>query len=143
MIYVVPFQAEHVFEMEIQPDQKWIQDYLDLQSTRTLENEWASTLMEDGVPIACAGPIVYWTDRALMWSYIGTGVTRNIFIKLHSIAKEYLAGLPFRRLEAAVDCDFKAGHRWVLALGFKKEASRMEAFQIDGRDCTLYAKVRK
>ena len=72
-----------------------------------------------------------------------TGITKRNFLKLHYLAKEYLGGLPIRRLEASVNTGFTAAHRWVKALGFKMEAPRMEAFQIDGSDCALYARVKK
>ena len=143
MLYGVPFQAEHLEGLILQTAQQWSRAYLNLAQMRTLENEWASTLMADGVPIACVGAVVYWDNRALLWSFLGARVSEHRFLTIHGMAKAYLAGLPFRRLEAAVDVGFEAGHRWVRALGFTQEAPCMEAFQVDGRDCALYAKVRR
>ena len=143
MLYGVPFQAEHLVALPLQTAQQWGRAYLQLAQLRTLENEWASTLMDDGEPIACVGPAVYWDNRALVWSFLSDRVCRGNFLTIHRLAKAYLAGLPFRRLEAAVDVGFDAGHRWATILGFVCEASKMEAFQVDGRDCALYARVRR
>lgn len=143
MMYPVPFEAEHVFNMELQPAQTWLFDYLAIENLRPLENMWATTLMEDGTPILCGGPMVFWHNRALMWSFISTKVSRDKFLRVHKRVKNYLDSLPFARLEATVDVDFKAGHRWMKSLGFKMEAARMVGYDFDGRDCALYAKVRR
>jgi RimJ/RimL family protein N-acetyltransferase len=143
MWYVVPFEAEHIFRMDLQEAQEWIKERLVLSQLRNLENEWAITVMVDGEPIACAGPIVYWPGRALLWSFISRRVDQSNFLKIHRRAKAFIAELPFRRLEANVDVNFEAGHRWVNALGFELEAPRMKAFYIDGRDCSLYAKIKE
>ena len=143
MLYLVPFKAEHVLKMKLQINQKWIEKYISVETLKTLENEWAVTVMENGKPVTCAGPVIYWANRALMWSFIGTGITKQNFLEMHYIAKEYLDGLPIRRLEAAINLSFTAAHRWIKALGFKMEAPCMKAFQIDGSDCALYARVKK
>jgi len=96
MLYLVPFKAEHVLQMELQSDQSWIEKYINIETLKTLENEWAVTVMEDGNPVTCAGPANYWDNRALVWSFIGTGITKRNFLKLHYLAKEYLDGLPIR-----------------------------------------------
>jgi len=142
MLYEIPFQARHILDLDLQPAQKGITSYLNLDNLKTLENEWAVTVMERGVPALCAGTIVYWDNRAYLWSFVSSRVTRYNFIEVHRIARRYLLGLPFRRVEATVDVDFPAGHRWLRLLGFTLEAERMQAFQVDGRDCALYARVR-
>ena len=131
-----------MFKMELQEEQKWIQKYMDLAKLQTLENLWASTLMKDGEPILCAGPIVCGDHRAILWSVLSNKVNKFNFLVIHLLSKEYIANLPFRRLETVVECKFKEGHRWMAALGFEMEAPRMKAFQEDGRDCSLYALVR-
>ena len=50
--------------------------------------------------------------------------------------------LIFQRIEASVDVDFTAGHRWLRSLGFKCEAAMMQAFDPMGRTHSLYALVR-
>lgn len=141
MMYEVPFRAEHVFQMKIQTGQEWVEKHLELDDIRTLENEWATTLMEKGKPLICVGPMVYWSNRALIWSFIGDMITTTDFLKIHFRAKRYIASLPFNRLEAAIDTDFAVGHRWIKLLGFKLEAKCMKAYQLDGRDSSLYSRI--
>lgn len=141
MMYVVPYEAGHIARMRVQAAQAWLVSRQAPAVLRSLENEYASTLMVDGTPIACAGAVPLWEGRAYVWSWIGDSVCTANFRAVHRHAKEFLAGLPFRRLEATVDCAFEAGHRWVKALGFTMEAPRMVAFEVDGRDSALYARV--
>ena len=109
---------------------------------RTLESPWATTLVADGRPILSGGAIPLWMGRAYLWSFLSDKVTRRNFVEVTSFVRRFLNGLPFKRVEASVECDHEAGHRWVRALGFELEAPRMRAFQVDGRDCALYARVR-
>jgi RimJ/RimL family protein N-acetyltransferase len=129
--------------MKVQGAQAWLTQHTNEEQLRGLENKYAATLMRDGRPVACAGALEFWENRALVWSWLSDDVTARDFRVVHGYAKRFLEGLPFRRLEAAVDVGFEAGHRWVKALGFRCEAPRMEAFEIDGRDSALYARVRK
>lgn len=142
MIYTVPFEVEHYARMGVQPAQQWMKTGFRPEDLKTLENDYAVTLMVDGEPAACAGAVEYWPGRALVWAVLGDAVDAQFFPVLHREAKLFLDGLPMARLEAAVDCDFDAGHRWAKALGFKVEAERMRKFHMDGRDCALYARVR-
>ncbi|RME94051.1 MAG: hypothetical protein D6773_19975 [Alphaproteobacteria bacterium] len=139
MIYEVPFQAEHLLRMELQSAQKWFTRYMDVEKLRDLEGAYSVTAMQDGEPIMCGGAVEMWPGRALLWMHIREGIGPRVFRECHYRVKRFMAGLPYRRLEAAVDCDFKAAHRWVKALGMKCEAPRMAAYQVDGRDCALYA----
>lgn len=113
-----------------------------LPQLRGLENDWSSTLMEDAKPFACAGVLPYWENRALVWSFLSADVAPANFWAVHAAARQFLDGLPFRRLEAAVDVGFENGHRWMKALGFRVEAPLMRAFQVDGRDCVGYVRIK-
>lgn len=141
MMYPVTYRAEHIQSLVVQSAQEGIRVHLPDTMMRQLENEHAYTLMRDGQPVVCCGAIEVWANRAYVWSFLGDIATRE-FREVHSWAKRFLNGLPFRRLEATVDIDFEPGHRWVKSLGFECEAPRMKAFQVDGRDGALYALVR-
>lgn len=143
MLYPVPFKAEDYFTMDLQNAQAWTAGFASLGDLRTLENEWATTLMDDGVPLVCAGAAEYWEGRAHVWAVVSDRVNVGNFRGVHAQAKAFLDGLPFRRLEAAVECDFDAGHRWVKALGFTLEALRLRKYQVNGDDCALYARVKE
>lgn len=141
MIYPVTYQAAHFHQLALQPSQVWLRAYASDANLQSLENEHAFTLMRDGKPRLCCGAVMLWKNRAYVWSMIGSVVAWE-FREVHSWAKRFLAGLPYRRLEAAVDVNFEAGHRWMRSLGFEREADCMKAYQVDGRNCALYARVR-
>ena len=143
MIYAVQFCAEHIRALRAQPSQQWLAATASDRDLRLLENQYATTVMEDGRPIACGGVLPIWENRGYLWSVISDTVDARSFRAVHAITKRALDGMPFRRLEAAVEVDFEPGHRWVRALGFELEAPLAKAFQVNGADCALYARVRK
>lgn len=92
-------------------------------------------------PVACAGVTEYWPGRGELWAIMPRSTGPHM-LALTRLARKYIAGLSIRRIEATVDCDFDAGHRWMKLLGIEKEASPLKAFSIEGKDVSLYAKVR-
>lgn len=146
LIYPVPFQAEHYEAVAIHDAQAWLARYATVGSLRTLEGPYSGTLMRDGKPLVCGGVVPMWENRALAWCFFDGRFCPREFRTIHGYAKAFLDALPFRRVEAAVVVDFEAGHRWVKALGFACETpppARMRAFQADGADCLLYARVKE
>lgn len=142
MITFTPFKAEHILGLQVQDAQKWTTEFLDLQQLRALEGDRSTTLWENGKPILCTGVAAYWHNRGMVWSFVGSNVTRHNFLEVHNLGQQFIDSLPFDRLELYVDVDFRAGHRWAKALGFEMECERMKKFQVNGGDCALYAKVR-
>ena len=140
-MYPVSFQWHHMRKMQLQPAQAV--DHVGDDVLRLMEGPYAVTLMSDGEPILATGAVPMWEDRGYLWACLSVGVNGYTFRRVHAWAKAFLAGLPFRRLEAAVDVDFEAGHRWVRALGFDCETpdTVMRAFR-NGVDCKLYALVK-
>ena len=142
-MHYLPFKVDHVFQMRLQPAQTWMEPYFDRAALTQLENGWATTIMRGGEPVLCGGALELWPGRAMLWSFISGDLTPRDFIKAHHIAKQHIDLMPFRRLEFYVEVDFGAGHRWARSLGFDLEAPCMRGFQIDGRDCALYARVKE
>lgn len=141
MLTYTPFRARHVEAMNIQDNQEWVTAEYGSGDFRALEIRHSYTLFQDGVPIVCCGAFELSKVRGSCWAILSRSITPHIFREVHTLGKTFLASLPWRRLEAVVDVDFAAGHRWVKTLGFKLEAPCMEAYEIDGRNCALYAKV--
>ncbi len=142
MIYPVPFEAEHFAQMRVQDEQKWLMKAATVTDLKVLEGPYATTLMKDGVPLACAGAVPYWKGRALVWSFLSATVDRRTFLWVHKEALAFLAGLPFHRLEASVVVGFENGHRWLKAMGFEVEAPLQRKFQEDGQDCVGYVLIK-
>ncbi|MDP3939806.1 MAG: hypothetical protein Q8R92_16940 [Deltaproteobacteria bacterium] len=142
MFYVVPFEAEHYGQMEIQPAQERMRQLVAAADLKSLEGPYAVTLMDDGKPLICAGALLYWKDRALVWSFLSSRVGRRNMAVVHREAMRFLDALPIRRLEASVDVGFEQGHRWMKMLGFEVEAPLQRRFQVDGTDCVGYVRIR-
>ncbi len=138
MLYAVPFKAEHYWAVAPRGVGKPARTP-DLEArVRALENEFAGTLMEDGRPVAMAGVVPYWANRVHLWTEIDAGAER----KAHRFAKEFLAGLPFKRIETATLYGDVTAKRWATFMGFVVEREHAEAYFPDGQAATLFALVR-
>lgn len=91
--------------------------------------------------IAVAGVLDYWPGRGEMWA-IFNKPTPLEFFQIHRAAKRFIECLPHKRLEATVECDFKAGHRWIQQLGFHLEAEKLKFYGIGGVHMSMYAKIK-
>lgn len=137
---VVPFKYEHLLGLAEQEATAYLRPYVREENLRALENEFAYTGMVDERPVACVGIIKYWEGRGEAWAFLA-GDCRPWFTAIHKASLRALDFCGIRRVEAVVDAEFAAGHRWVKSLGFKVEAERLAAYRPTGGDCTLYARV--
>ena len=142
MIETVEYKASHIDDMKLQKDQQYLASWLSPEQAKALEEGWAYTAIEDGVPLAIAGVIPMWQGRGMAWAYISSDAVNTKFIAVHKAVKRFLDGCYLNRIEMTVDCDFIQGHRWAKMLGFELEAERMRGYRPDGGDCALYARVR-
>lgn len=99
-----------------------------------------TVLGDDGRPVCSIGLVECWEDRALAWAVLGATAGRHL-AGITRAVRRFLLVAPWRRIEAAVECSFTAGHRWARLLGFELEAERMRAWS-NGRDFALYAWLR-
>lgn len=141
MLTYAPFRARHIDALNIQDEQEWVTEVYGTDDFRALQTPYSHTLFQDGVPIVCCGAFALSKVRASCWAILSSRIDPHLFREVHTLGKKFLASLPFKRLEAVVSVDFAAGHRWVKALGFQLEAPCMRAYELDGTDCALYAKV--
>ena len=138
---VVPFRAEHAYALELQLGQRGIKPFLTKAYVESLVGDYAfSGLIGDRV-VAVGGVFKMWEGRGVVWSLIDQSAGEH-FVAIHKAAKGILDAAPFRRLEADTPCTFAQGHRWLRLLGFHLEAPCMEAYQPDGTDSALYARIR-
>jgi RimJ/RimL family protein N-acetyltransferase len=138
---LVPYKAEHLTMLRAQEAQAYLGQFMDDNYARALEQTLSWTGFADGRVIGCFGVCEIWTNRALLWSYMDQSAGRHL-VSIHRAVKRYLDVAPYRRIEAEVDCEFEAGHRWLRMLGFTMECERMRCFRVDGGDSALYAKVK-
>lgn len=89
----------------------------------------------------CAGVQEYWRNRGEAWAVLDP-LCRRDFLAIHNVVKRFFDICPITRIEAAVDVDFKPGHRWVKLLGFDLDAKVLKNYLPDGKDVSLYSRVR-
>jgi len=87
------------------------------------------------------GAIKYHEHRAEAWAMIDQSCRRD-FIGVFNKARQWIQDFKIRRLEAAIDQEFEAGHRWIKALGFQFEAGPLKHYRSNGGDSSLYVRIQ-
>lgn len=139
---IVPFKAEHLEQMDQHDTTSFFRPHIKLEQLKLLEQSgMAYTAIKDGRVLGCAGVVEYWPDRGEVWAVFDKKIQHD-FVYIHKAALRFLDTVPIRRIEAAVEFNFVAGHRWIRMLGFELEAVRMHAYVPSGADFSLYARVK-
>ena len=139
---VVPYKAEHLERIALQEDQSFLAGFINNDLAKSLELDgWSFSGVDGNKVLICSGVSPMWEGRGLAWSYIDQSAGGS-FLTIHRAVKDFLDRCPLRRIEMHVDCKFSQAHRWAGMLGFNMEAGVMSSFLPDGRDCSLYARVR-
>lgn len=143
MIRVLKFEAQHLEQLLNQPGMEFHKKHTDVSVGAALEkSEHAYTAVsQSGRVLLCAGVAMFWPGTGEAWAFFDP-VCKREFLALHRAVKRFLETSPIRRIQAAVEVDFAAGHRWAKLLGFETEAALCKAYLPNGRDCVMYAKVR-
>lgn len=142
MIRIASMRPEHVAGFCLQPRQAILAGNLSDPAyvDALVRSGNAFTALLGDRAIAFGGCLELWPDRAYIWSLIGEDAGPHMRTLVRAAAG-YLKVAKWRRVEAAVASDFKAGHRMVRLLGFELEG-RMKAFSPDGVDHDLYARLK-
>lgn len=98
----------------------------------------AFTVAVDGEIVAVIGLIHQWDGCARAYAFLGENAGRSM-MQITRQVRAYLAKCTTRRIEAAVQDDFAAGHRWARILGFKTEGWMRKYW--NEHDALLYARV--
>lgn len=144
MVTIIPFQANHLAALNLQPAQAYMLPYIERADyTVALESSGpAYSALADGRIIACAGVAEIWPGRGAAWALLANSGPCH-FGTVHRAVCRFLDGCGIRRVEAYVDPEFDAARRWMRLLGFRLETpDPMRAFGDDGRDMLLYARTR-
>lgn len=140
---IIPYKAEHLEAMMLQPAQENVRRYFgNPEYGRMLDFPGhAFTAMEGDKVIAMAGVLPRWEGRAEAWALLSGDLKRH-FVRIHRAILRYLETSDIRRIETAVDANFKAGIVWAEMLGFKNEGL-MPGYTPEGRDCYRFARVKE
>lgn len=102
----------------------------------------AVSLMHGSRVLVVSGVIELSAHRGGVWAVVSEDARQYSTVCVRTM-RRWLDSLPYTRLEAAVRCDFPAGHRLIKDfLGFNLEAQRMPFFGDDGSDHSLYARIK-
>ncbi|GIK50358.1 MAG: hypothetical protein BroJett013_30550 [Alphaproteobacteria bacterium] len=143
MIRARPYCAGDLALIEVQPEQT-IEARLALDGGADAAAQCgvAYTIVRAGVPVACGGLMPLWRGVATAWGFATPldgrlGVAIRTQVRAAIGALEAAAG-GLRRIEATARADFAAAQRFLVALGFEREAL-LRAYGPDGGDYWLYA----
>jgi hypothetical protein len=143
MIEIRPFKAEDVTYLNRQTGPNFEgSNYIQKEHYFAAEKlPHSYTILIKGRIVACCGVIEYWKDRGEAWSIIDR-YSKAEFVLLFRTVKKLLEDAPIRRIEATINKNFPAGHRWIKLLGFELEAETLKSYGLTGDDYSLYAKVK-
>ncbi|MFY9350663.1 MAG: hypothetical protein WBL20_07740 [Sphingobium sp.] len=100
----------------------------------------AFTLRTDGRILAVMGVLAVHDQCGTAWALMAPGCWGHMGA-LTRIVRDYLDGLPFRRIDMLVRAEFAPGHRWATRLGFAREGL-LRAWRPDGGDMVMHARIR-
>ena len=136
---VVPSESsdtERAIMVEVFRDQGHLDEVFDF---------YARAFLHEGRPIAAVGVTPCWPGRGQAWTILSDEVIRDHGLSLTRMTRWHLNDVTergkLRRIEATVRAGHRAGHRWMHALGFKREGL-MRRYGPEGEDHHLYARLR-
>lgn len=144
MIKVVRFEPAHLTELTAQQGLEYMQGFFteDQKKGLAASRNAFTGISDDGRVVVCAGVADLWENRGEAWSVLNP-VCKREFLGIHNAVKRFLDVCPIRRIEAAVDIDFEAGHRWARLLKFELETTRARAYLPSGNDAAIYVRVKQ
>lgn len=141
-VKVEKLQPEHLIELIERKAKSYAGPILTERQVESLAvSDHSHAVFVDGRLMMCAGVQEYWRNRGEAWAVLDPLCKRD-FMAIHNVVKRFFEICPVDRIEAAVDISFKPGHRWVKLLGFTMEAERLKKYLPDGKDVSLYSRVR-
>lgn len=144
MIEVVKFKKEHMTELLKEPHNKLLAPLLTEEYCAAIEfagNAITIFRKDDKHVLGCGGIALYWPGRGEGWA-VFTEHCKREFVPIFRQVKRIVETFPCTRIEAAIDVNFKTGHRWIKLLGFKLDAERLEGYLPDGGAVSLYSRVK-
>lgn len=96
---------------------------------------------DDGKVVAVAGILPRWHGVGMGWAWLSKDWrkhARRITAQVITVLEQS----DCHRIEAGVQCGFKAGHRWMKRLGFEVETPCAKGWGPDGKDYTIYVRCK-
>lgn len=137
MIQIIPFKAEHAYEISNNPDEVVARAMIGYEKS----NMAFTAVCDEGI-LCCGGLVIPWQGMGSVWTVNGK-LVKKYPITFHKLIRRWLEcyqntyGL--NRIQALVDPMNYTNVRWIEALGFKREGIMKKYY--NGKDYCLYAKV--
>lgn len=138
---VLPFRACHIASLKSYGSQAIFAPYIRAKTYGIEAFGPAFSGAVNGEIIGAAGLIMCHEQRAIAWALLADEARRH-FRHVHRAVKTFLEESGIGRIEAYVDCDSGKARRWVEHLGFDMEVKRLPRYLPDGRDASLWVRLR-
>jgi len=145
MILVRKLEAKDIFDIEKRPETLGaMRDISMSDAERIASLPWSYSIYSEDEDrlIGVGGVTPRWQGRAEAWAILAPRV-RKFIPHITRVVNAVLNDCEINRIEIAVRCDFPEGHEWASALGFKAEAECLAAYDSEGNDCSMYARVKE
>jgi len=140
-MHVEPFRMAHLHALAERPTQAHIGAFLQCGPyLQALERSDSWTAFDGDRILGCAGLLPIWPGLSHCWALLADdigagmiGVTRcaHRMLRMHT-----------GRIEAYVEAEFEAGHRWARILGFERDTPGvLRKWFPDGSGAVLYSRV--
>lgn len=137
---VVKFEPSHLIELFKQDAHQALASRMTIENIEAISKQDTYSVIHNGRVLMVGGVVKHWPTRGEAWGLIDQ-TCRKDFIGVFNCARKWLNSYRIRRLEALIDYEFEAGHRWIRALGFDLEAPRLRHYRADGGDSSMYVRI--
>lgn len=143
---IIPFKAEHIREWVDQPENSFLEGWLESGSPSKLEeNEHSVSGVWDGQVMVCGGVTEYWPGRCEIWAVFNVHGFRS-FVPVFRGVKAWLETLPYSRIELSIPTDSpqkSIACRRAKLLGFELDALCLKKYLPGEQDAILWSLVKE
>lgn len=141
MLKTVPYDPMHMEFIEVHP--LFASAYSREDPQALARSRQAFSFIDDnGRVIAIIGAMETHAGVAYLWSFMSCQAGPHM-LAIHRWTNRWIDTLGYRRIECTVLSGFKAAHRWMRMLGFKRETSRPMKKWDGVDDFHLYSKIAR
>ena len=141
MLRPVPYNPSHMLFCEFHPQFLRAAEREDPEVLAQSREAWAFLDDQDRV-IAIVGAMETHDRCAYIWTFMSRHAGPHM-LAITRFIQNWLPLLGYVRIEATVKSGFKAAHRWMRILGFKRETTRPMKRWDGIDDFHLYSKVER
>lgn len=140
MIRVEPFQPSHMLDIEVQAVQRadeYRRSLFELGASQSaLGMAFTAREAVSGRILICGGMAEVHADYASLWAVLADGKRNDMQIITRRV-REFVRGLPHRRVDATISSSFAAAIRWARLVGLVHETTLAEAMP-DGANAMIF-----